>query len=134
MSKPKTGLVRPTTPAEVVSGQKSASGQMPDSRLIPPDAVLREAIKAFEHKSIAGPSLTENGAIVIYKALLLRLNSAAERRIGLAEEGSVSFAGATFEAGSWAQTIRIANARYRIKHADPLDSLSREVWYRVTCK
>ena len=76
--------------------------------------------------------LTDNGAVVMQPELLSALRN-AERRSGYTP-GSEGGAGTEFEAGHWLEYIRDGNRCFKVVRADPLQTGSHDMWYRIKCR
>ena len=94
--------------------------------------ILLQAIRATDPASEPAPVLSENEAVVMDSALLETVNR-AKRRTGFVAEAPGNIMDTTFNGGSWSEFVKYGDSCFQVNQANPLDSTSREMWYRVQC-
>ncbi|RLA40534.1 MAG: hypothetical protein DRR42_25765 [Gammaproteobacteria bacterium] len=75
---------------------------------------------------------SENGAIVVNADLLKTLNQ-SERRQGIVAGNQFRDFDSSFSGGVWSDFVQMGDRCFRVVHANPLESMSREMWYRTKC-
>jgi hypothetical protein len=91
---------------------------------------IRKALEGYGEIEDTADALSENGAVVMDKWLLMTLNKAEKVNPGT---GLGPAPGVSFDGLSLAEFIQVGNKCFQVELANPLDSLSQETWYRVKC-
>lgn len=94
---------------------------------------IRSAIWQSANPEPADDRTSDNGASVFHPALRHTLN-AAQRRTGLVADALLPDMDTSFSGSAWTDLVRIGDACFEINRGDPLDSTSREMWFRVACR
>ena len=115
---------------ERTAKEKKSTAKIPSKFHVSKDSIretLQELLTSDKTRS------TDNGATVMDLSLLATLQR--NERISDYTQAPGQFPGSSiFEAGSWTDFVDIAGMCFHVKRANPLEAMSRDTWYRTSCK
>jgi len=120
----------PTTSLENKTDNRKDTSSLKSRIHVGKDSI-RESLKEF--LAADKPRSTDNGATVMDLSLLDTLQR-SERITEYTQAPDQFPEDSSYEAGSWTDFVNISGKCFRVKRANPLEAMSRDTWYRTSCK